>query len=74
MTIINDNSRVVTELETSLTDNARVVIYDRHIFIVQATGDSNSWALKEYCNCLLLLKVQIEKIKHSNITTIYKEI
>jgi hypothetical protein len=37
MTIINDNSRVVNKLEASLTDDARVVIYDRHMFIVQAT-------------------------------------
>jgi len=37
MTIINDDSRVVNKLEASLTDNARVVIYDRHMFIVQAT-------------------------------------
>ncbi len=40
MTIVNDDSRVVTKLETSITDNARVVIYDRHMFIVQATGFS----------------------------------
>ncbi len=38
MTIVNDDSRVVNKLEASLTDNARVVIYDRHMFIVQATG------------------------------------
>ena len=38
MTIINDDSRVVTKLETSLTDDARVLIYDRHMFIVQATA------------------------------------
>jgi hypothetical protein len=38
MTIVNDNFRVVTKVETSLTDDARVVIYDRHMFIVQATG------------------------------------
>ncbi len=37
MTIINDDSRVITKLETSLTDNARDVIYDHHMFIVQAT-------------------------------------
>ncbi len=37
MTIVNDDSRVITKLETSLTDDARVVIYDRHMFIVQAT-------------------------------------
>ncbi len=38
MTIVNDDSKVVNEHETSLTDDARVVIYDRHVFIVQATG------------------------------------
>jgi hypothetical protein len=38
ITIINDNSRVTNRLETSLNDDARVVIYDRHMFIVQATG------------------------------------
>ena len=37
MTIVNDNSRVVNKLEASLTDDARVVIYDRHMFIVQTT-------------------------------------
>jgi hypothetical protein len=38
VTIINDNSSIVTKLKTSLTDDARVIIYDRHMFIVQATG------------------------------------
>ena len=38
MTIINDDSRVVNKLETSLTDDARVVIYDRPMFIVKAPG------------------------------------
>jgi hypothetical protein len=37
MTNVNDDSRVVNKLETSLTDDARVFIYDRHVFIVQAT-------------------------------------
>ncbi len=36
ITIVNDNSRVGNKLETSLTDDARVVIYDRHMFIEQA--------------------------------------
>ncbi len=39
MMIVNDDSRVVNKLETSLTDDARVVIYDSHVFIVQATGE-----------------------------------
>ncbi len=38
MTIVNDDSRVVNKLEASLTDDARVIIYDRHMFIAQATG------------------------------------
>ena len=37
MTIVNDDSRVVNKLEASLTDDTRVVIYDRHMFIVQST-------------------------------------
>ncbi len=37
MMIIDDDSRVVNKLEASLTDDARVVIYNRHMFIVQAT-------------------------------------
>jgi hypothetical protein len=36
--IVNDDSRVVNKLEVSLTDDARVIIYDCHMFIVQATG------------------------------------
>ncbi len=38
MTIVNDDSRVIIKLETSLTDDARVIIYNLHMFIVQATG------------------------------------
>jgi hypothetical protein len=34
--IVNDDSRVITKLETSLTDDARAIIYDRHMYIVQA--------------------------------------
>ncbi len=36
--IINDGSKVVNKLETSLTEDARVIIYDCHMFIAQATG------------------------------------
>ncbi len=39
MTVINDDSRVVSKLEASLTDDARVIIYNHHMFIVQATVD-----------------------------------
>ncbi len=37
VTMANDDSRIVTKLETSLTGDARVVIYGRHMFIVHAT-------------------------------------
>jgi hypothetical protein len=37
MTIVNDDSRVINKLEASLTDEARVIIYNHHMFIVQAT-------------------------------------
>jgi hypothetical protein len=40
ITIVNDDSRVINKLETSLTDDARVVNYDRHMFIVQATEEA----------------------------------
>jgi hypothetical protein len=40
ITIINDDSSVINKLETSLIDDARVIIYDHHMFIVQATDDS----------------------------------
>ncbi len=38
ITIINDASSIVSKLETSLIDDASVIIYDRHMFIVKATG------------------------------------
>ncbi len=38
MTIVNDDSRGINKLEASLTDSARVIIYDHHMFIVQATS------------------------------------
>jgi hypothetical protein len=50
MTIVNDNYRVVTKLETSLTDDARVVIYYHHMFIVQATGLAFEVKFLLFCN------------------------
>ncbi len=38
ITIINTDSRIGNKFGASLTDDARVVIYDCHVFIVQATG------------------------------------
>ncbi len=40
MAIVNDDARIVNKLDASLTDDTRDVIYDHHMFIVQATGVS----------------------------------
>ncbi len=37
MMIINDDSSIINKLGASLTDDARVVIYDHHMFIGKAT-------------------------------------
>jgi len=37
MTIVNYASSIVNKPEALLSDDARVVIYDHHVFIVQAT-------------------------------------
>ncbi len=39
--MIIDSSRVVVQIVASLTDDSRGVIYDRNMFIVQATGPWN---------------------------------
>jgi hypothetical protein len=38
ITIVNYDSSIVNKFEASLTDDARVIIYDRHMFIEQANG------------------------------------
>jgi hypothetical protein len=37
-TIVNYASSIINKLEALLTDEPRVIIYTRHVFIVQATG------------------------------------
>ncbi len=36
--IVNDDSSVINKLQVSLTDYTRVIIYNRNLFIIQATG------------------------------------
>ncbi len=38
MTIVNYASSIVNKLEALLTDDARVIIYNCHVFIVESTG------------------------------------
>ncbi len=52
MTIVNYASSVVNKLKALDTDDARVVIYDRHVFIVHTTS--------------LFLKIILEKTEHYN--------
>jgi hypothetical protein len=50
-TIVIDDSSIVIKFEASLTDDARVVIYDCHMFIVDATG-------KKLRQCLMMSIIQ----------------
>ncbi len=52
MTILSDDSGVVNMLEASITNDARVVIYDCHMFIVQAT---ESKSVKQEVNGTVIL-------------------
>ncbi len=36
--MVNDNSNIVNKLGASLTDDARVIIYNHQMFTVQASG------------------------------------
>ncbi len=49
VTIVNDDSKVINKLETSHTDDARFVIYDRHMFY--STGfEKKSYKTFYSCN------------------------
>ncbi len=37
MTIVNDDSSIISVLSFFLIDDARGIIYDRHMFIIEAT-------------------------------------
>ncbi len=43
VTIINDNSSIISKWSSEFIDDARGVIYNRHMFIVQATGLTGSF-------------------------------
>ncbi len=73
ITIINDDSRVINKLETSLTDNTRVVVYDCHMFIVQAIGSRRTLGMSIITNVIskastILLGVKQPGAKASAVT------
>jgi hypothetical protein len=55
ITIIYENSSVVNKFEVSLTDDARVVFYDHHMFIVQATDYSISKTQSPHTQTVLII-------------------
>jgi hypothetical protein len=56
VTIVNYASGGVSKLKASLNDDARVIIYDRHMFIVQATGVCTIKYLVEIINTKIVVK------------------
>ncbi len=51
ISIVNYDSSIINKLETSLIDDARVFIYDCHMFIVQTTGvDYKKTFLSKFTN------------------------
>jgi len=52
VTIVNYASSSVAKLRASLNDDARVVIYDSHMFIVQATDLLTREASERWSTCL----------------------
>ncbi len=38
ITIVNDDSSIISMWQVSITDDTRVIIYDRHMFIIQTIG------------------------------------
>jgi hypothetical protein len=65
VTIVNYASSGINRLKASLNDDARVIIYNRHMFIVQATGmyyktfySSNS--MKSYFYPCLIFPSKVE--------------
>jgi hypothetical protein len=52
--IVNYNSSVVNKLGASLPIDARVVIYDWHMFIVQATEQAKVFAIVSHFHLSLI--------------------
>ncbi len=41
ITVVNDDSSVISEWHSSCIDDVRVIILDHNMFIIQATGDNS---------------------------------
>jgi hypothetical protein len=58
--IVNYASSGVIKLRASFNDDARVVIYDLHMFIVRATGVIFTALAESIDACLMLVLSQVE--------------
>jgi len=57
VTIVNYASSGVKKLKASLNDDTRVVIYNRHMFIAQATGHSRTHLVSRKGNLILFCTI-----------------
>jgi hypothetical protein len=66
MMIVNYASSIVNKLEDLLTDDARVVIYDRHVFIVQTTESTGKYfeSIKRHCMSIEKYSILLVSISH----------
>ncbi len=69
MTIVNDDSSIFSEQSFQLIDDARGVIYNRRMFIIQATGLESS-ANKDFQNDNDVTKTK----NYFNIYNIFSEV
>jgi hypothetical protein len=67
ITIINDNFSIISKIEDSLTDDARVIIYILHMFIVEATGVN---VINPFPSSLMLTENQLECIPLANLSSL----
>jgi len=62
VTIVNDNSSIVSKWSFKLIDDPRVIIYDHHRFIIQATDV----IVKKISSSLALSTNKLERIRSKN--------
>ncbi len=71
--MVNYASSSINKLKASLNDDTRVFIYDRHMFIVQATGEALGLILRKGClrkNTLAYLRFEDVRKRRSLIALI----
>ncbi len=76
VTIINDNSSIISKWSFKLIDDPRVIIYDCHRFILQAAGvlkhKCNIYSEQEKCHFKNFRKLKTPNILENVIVCVYK--